>query len=254
MRVQCASLMQDFCAESVCRSDYHAFMAWFGEPAVVSRVEQGASHQSFGRGAWLSSLSRIVHVLDREALRRDRPVTTPDLQPADVSLPRRFDDGLPTDYRSNTLDIGESLKKISDEDRRFDIALVDSWHEYETSWRDLVEGFRLIRQGGTLVVHDCLPPRSEIAVPNYIQGEWCGVSYQAYVDFISERHDLAVYTVDTDYGCGVIRKLADSSPESATVAGAELLEDWRSKRDDPTEAFAFFQAPQAGSAELDHHR
>jgi hypothetical protein len=117
-----------------------------------------------------------------------------------------------------------------------------------------VEGFRLIRQGGTLVVHDCLPPRSEIAVPNYIQGEWCGVSYQAYVDFISERHDLAVYTVDTDYGCGVIPKLADSSPESATVAGAELLEDWRSKRDDPTEAFAFFQAPQAGSAELDHHR
>jgi hypothetical protein len=40
----------------------------------------------------------------------------------------------------------------------------------------------------------------------------------------------------------VIRKLADPSPESATVAGAELLEDWRSKRDDPMEAFAFFQA------------
>jgi hypothetical protein len=29
--------------------------------------------------------------------------------------PDGFDDGLPTDYRSNTLDIGESLKKISDE-------------------------------------------------------------------------------------------------------------------------------------------
>ena len=72
-------------------------------------------------------------------------------------------------------------------------------------------------------MHDCLPPRSEIAVPNYIQGEWCGVSYQAYVDFISQRHDLAVYTVDTDYGCGVIRKLVDPSPESATAAGAELL-------------------------------
>lgn len=167
--------------------------------------------------------------------------------------PDGFDDGLPTDYRSNTLDIGESLKKISDEDRRFDIALVDSWHEYETSWRDLVEGFRLIRQGGTLVVHDCLPPRSEIAVPNYIQGEWCGVSYQAYVDFISERHDLAVYTVDTDHGCGVIRKLADPSPESATVAGAELLEDWRSKRD-AHGSLRLLSGAQAGSAELDHHR
>jgi hypothetical protein len=105
-----------------------------------------------------------------------------------------------------------------------------------------VEGFRLIREGGTLVVHDCLPPRSEIAVPKYIPGEWCGVSYQAYVDFISERHDLAVYTVDTDYGCGVIRKLTEPSPESATSSGAGLLGEWRSKRDDPMEAFAFFQA------------
>ena len=156
--------------------------------------------------------------------------------------PDDFDDGLPIDYRSSSLDIGECLKTISDEGRRFDIALVDSWHEYATSWRDLVEGFLLIREGGTLVVHDCLPPRSEIAVANYIPGEWCGVGYQAYVDFISQRRDLAVYTVDTDYGCGVIRKLADPSPESATSAGAQLLGDWRGKRGDPMEAFAFFQA------------
>jgi hypothetical protein len=40
----------------------------------------------------------------------------------------------------------------------------------------------------------------------------------------------------------VIRKLAEPSPESATCAGAELLGAWRSKRDDPMEAFAFFQA------------
>jgi len=154
--------------------------------------------------------------------------------------PDDFDDGLPIDYRSSSLDIGECLKTISDEGRRFDIALVDSWHEYATSWRDLVEGFLLIREGGTLVVHDCLPPRSEIAVANYIPGEWCGVGYQAYVDFISQRRDLAVYTVDTDYGCGVIRKLAGPSPQSATAAGAELLADWRSKRSDSKEAFAFF--------------
>ena len=112
--------------------------------------------------------------------------------------PDGFDDGLAIDYRSTTLDISECLKTISEVGRCFDIALVDSWHEFEPSWRDLMEGFRLIREGGTLVVHDCLPPRSEIAVPNYVQGEWCGVSYQAYVDFISQRHDLAVYTVDTE--------------------------------------------------------
>ena len=155
--------------------------------------------------------------------------------------PDDFDDGLPIDFRSTTLDIGECLAKISEAGFRFDIALVDSWHEYETSWRDLVEGFLLIREGGTLVVHDCLPPRPEIAAPEYMPGEWCGVGYQAYVDFISQRRDLTAYTVDTDYGCGVIRKLANPSGACATSAGAELLGDWRSKRGDPTEAFAFLQ-------------
>jgi hypothetical protein len=155
--------------------------------------------------------------------------------------PDDFDDGLPIDHRSTTLDISECLTKISEGGSRFDIALVDSWHEYATSWRDLVAAFLHIRDGGTLVVHDCLPPRSELAVANYIQGEWCGVGYQAYVDFISQRRDLAVYTVDTDYGCGVIRKLANPSRECATSAGADLLADWRGKRGDPMEAFAFLQ-------------
>jgi chloramphenicol O-acetyltransferase len=167
--------------------------------------------------------------------------------------PDGFDDGLPTDYRSNTLDIGESLKKISDEGRRFDIALVDSWHEYETSWRDLVEGFRLIRQGGTLVVHDCLPPRSEIAVPNYIQGEWCGVSYQAYVDFISERHDLAVYTVDTDHGCGVIRKLADHLLRARRLPALSFSKTGAASATTHG-SLRLLSGAQAGSAELDHHR
>jgi hypothetical protein len=80
--------------------------------------------------------------------------------------PDDFDDGLAIDYRSSTLDIGECLTTIRQEGRSFDIVLVDSWHEFEPSWRDLVEAFRLIRADGMLVVHDCLPPRPEIAVPN----------------------------------------------------------------------------------------
>jgi hypothetical protein len=136
--------------------------------------------------------------------------------------PDGYDDGMAVDYRSADLDIGACLESIREEGRIFDIALIDSWHEFGTSWRDLVEGFRLIRAGGSLVIHDCLPPSAEIAVPQYVLGEWCGVSYRAYVDFISERNDLAVYTVDTDYGCGVIRKLAEPSQANATGAGLEL--------------------------------
>ena len=124
-------------------------------------------------------------------------------RPADFAA-----DGLPIDYRSATLDIGACLDQIADEGPAFDIILVDSWHEYETSRRDLDAAFRLIGPGGTLVVHDCLPPRAEIAGPDFREGEWCGVSYQAYIDFVTARDDLAYCTVDVDYGCGVIEKLA----------------------------------------------
>ncbi len=117
-------------------------------------------------------------------------------------------DGLGTDYRSAGREIGACLAQMAQDGFAFDIALVDPWHEYETSWRDLNEAFRLLPEGGRLVVHDCLPTRAEIVEPYYREGvpEWCGVTYQAYVDFVHSRNDLAFYTVDCDYGCGVIRK------------------------------------------------
>ena len=62
------------------------------------------------------------------------------------------------------------------------------------------------------------------------------------MSILSASGTISRFTGDIDYGCGVIRKLADPSPESATAAGSELLGDWPSKRDDPMEAFAFFQA------------
>ena len=37
-------------------------------------------------------------------------------------------------------------------------------------------------------------------------GIWNGDCWKAYVQIRQERDDLAMYVVDTDYGCGVIRK------------------------------------------------
>jgi hypothetical protein len=110
-------------------------------------------------------------------------------------------DGMAVDYNSSDLDIDA----IRWENLTFDIALIDPFREYGTSWRDLEEGFKLIGPGGALVVHDCLPPRRELVSPTFTPGAWCGATYAAYIDFVSER-DLDFYTVDTDYGCGVIKK------------------------------------------------
>ena len=43
-----------------------------------------------------------------------------------------------------------------------------------------------------------------VASPSPIAGEWCGVSYKAFLDFVLDRNDLDYCTVDIDYGCGVI--------------------------------------------------
>lgn len=164
-----------------------------------------------------------------------------------------YDDGLPIDYRSRTNSIGACLRAIVADDQPFDLVLVNSWHEYETSWRDLQKAFRLIRPGGMLLVHDCLPPRAEIAGPLPIPGEWCGVSYQAYVDFVHGRNDLTFYTVDCDYGCGVVRK---KQPLSGLGQGARtalsmlrrlptrrLRRQWcEAKQAGSEETFAVFEA------------
>jgi hypothetical protein len=163
--------------------------------------------------------------------------------------PGEHTDGLGTDYRSPDRDIGACLAQLAADGFAFDIALVDPWHEYETSWRDLNEAFRLLPEGGSLVVHDCLPPRAEIVAPYYREGlpEWCGVTYQAYVDFVHGRNDLVFYTVDCDYGCGVIRKKPGTGRrgQRARIAVSQrgLRRQWQeAKRAGSAEAFAFFQA------------
>lgn len=121
------------------------------------------------------------------------------------NCPADFDDGLKIDFRSENFDIAECLSAMSKDRLRFDIILVDGFHEYELAYRDLGAAFDLIDDGGMLVVHDCLPPNATTAAPRFVPGAWCGTTYKAYLDFVHGRR-LRHFTVDADYGCGIIRK------------------------------------------------
>jgi len=122
--------------------------------------------------------------------------------------PSDYDDGHPIDYRTDGEDTGECVARIRAECRPFDIMLVDPHHTYECSIRDLVDALSLLCVGGTLVVHDCDPPDRQHAIPYYVVGGWCGVTYKAFLDFVIRSHAVEYCTIDTDYGCGVIRKLS----------------------------------------------
>ncbi len=175
------------------------------------------------------------------------------------NCPADFDDGLVIDFRSESFDISQCLSGMRGNKLRYDIILVDGWYEYDCSYRDLRVAFDLLDEGGMLVVHDCLPPNIAVAAPRWIPGEWSGVTYKAYLDFVYERR-LDYCTVDTDYGCGIIRKLArrsrwarflgviDSSfldPSSRRRADRRrrklLWREWRGIGNDFERAFVFLQ-------------
>lgn len=121
--------------------------------------------------------------------------------------PGHFDDSLGIEFHSADLDISACLLQIQAMKQKYDVILIDPWHEYQTSYRDLVAAFNLLKTGGRLVVHDCRPTQLEIASPTYIPGAWCGVTYKAYLDFVTTTPALGYYTIDVDYGCGIIQKL-----------------------------------------------
>jgi hypothetical protein len=120
--------------------------------------------------------------------------------------PLDYSDGWPIDFRSVGLDISACVRSIRDRGYRYDCILVDPWHEYGASMRDLAEALSLLTDRGTIVISDCLPRTAALAAPDSIAGEWCGTTSNAYLDFVLARANLEYRTVDIDYGCGIIRE------------------------------------------------
>jgi hypothetical protein len=111
--------------------------------------------------------------------------------------PPDYSDGWPIDFRSVGLDISACVRSIRERGYRYDIILVDPWHEYGASMRDLTEALSLVTDRGTIVVNNCLPRT----------GGWSGgTTSRAYLDFVLARTNVEYRTVDIEYGCGVIRE------------------------------------------------
>jgi hypothetical protein len=158
--------------------------------------------------------------------------------------PDDWDDGHDIHFRSGDLQIDDCIGRIKREGLRFDIMLLDPWHEYETSYRDIAKAFALVVNNGMIIVHDCLPPDVALADPKQFgPGGWCGVTYKAFLDFVTSRNDVVYCTVDTDFGCGVIRKkrLWDATLPTMEWNRRALLKAWRGLGNDYAAAFRFYE-------------
>jgi len=150
--------------------------------------------------------------------------------------PGSFDDGMDVNFRSSDMRTNELFETIHAMGFRYDIALVDPFHLYDISYRDLVDALGVITDRGTIVAHDCFPHGEDLVAPDWTPGSWCGLTFMAFIDFMKDHPELSYVTVDTDHGCAVIGK-GGTRPKvpDATIHG------WNAARRDATAAYHFMR-------------
>ncbi len=120
----------------------------------------------------------------------------------------------------------------------YDFVFVDPQHSYACSLRDIRLGWRMLAETGILMVHDCSPPSLALAGAEFQPGNWCGLTYAAFIDFTLSEAGLDFYTVDADYGCAVVRRRKQASAEPSVPS--TLADGWRKTATDHRERYAYF--------------
>jgi len=162
------------------------------------------------------------------------------------NCPDGVHDGQTYNYRTDARISGLLTNAILAANRNapcYDIVFVDPFHTYDCSATDLAGVYALLRSGGVMVVHDCDPECATLTVPEFVPGDWLSVTYLAFIDFILGRGELGFYTVDTNFGCGVVyknRMLPRGSSPVSNGAREHLTRAWNATRHDDAARFEFF--------------
>jgi len=91
-------------------------------------------------------------------------------------------------------------------DTKFDIIFIDGLHHYQQVLKDIENSLNHLSENGTIVCHDCLPTTEKMQERDDHGGEWTGDVWKAIAKLRIETIDLDIKVVDTDYGCGIIRR------------------------------------------------
>ncbi len=99
----------------------------------------------------------------------------------------------------------EYFESISD-DVKYDIIFIDGLHHSDQVLKDIKNSLNHLSDDGTIVCHDCLPTTEKMQEREDHGGEWTGDVWKAIAELRVERIDLEIEVIDTDYGCGIIRR------------------------------------------------
>lgn len=88
----------------------------------------------------------------------------------------------------------------------FDIIFLDGLHEADQVYKDIINALEFLNQEGTIIVHDCNPQTVESQTVPRMQAVWNGDVWKTWVILRAERSDLEMCVLNTDHGCGIIKK------------------------------------------------
>ena len=89
---------------------------------------------------------------------------------------------------------------------KFDIIFIDGLHYADQVLRDILNSLEVLNDNGYIVCHDMNPICKEHQLVPFRHGVWNGDCWKAFVELRSTRDDLEMYVVNTDQGCGIIKK------------------------------------------------
>ena len=96
---------------------------------------------------------------------------------------------------------------FSENESIFDVIFVDGLHHRAQVYRDLINSLEALSPTGVIICHDVNPPTKIVQeVPRRsAKGDgWTGDCWKAWAQLRAERPDLTMFTVDADWGCGII--------------------------------------------------
>ena len=122
---------------------------------------------------------------------------------------------------------GGTIRKTSDDffnanDEKFDCIFIDGLHRYYQVKKDIDNSLKSLNENGIIILHDCLPNNYyEQAIPRS-QYIWNGDVWKAIIE-CRTREDIDTYTINADFGLGVIFKKKNTNMLNLNVSNFSKL-------------------------------